>query len=660
MPQNRPGTGSPYPPSFGQRSSGRHRQGRPVATIDREHRPGPLPPSPPPPRRRVRIRPWAVAAGLVVTLSGAGIVALLDSEPRPVAATAEIGSATNPRTSQRGTMDTAEANDFTPQAPARTTGAGDSRYGAATIGSTRYSIPAGARFVSPAGNNSNAGTSGSPWRTLAHAASRTPAGGTIVLRRGVYHEYVQIYGKKLHLQSYPGESVWFDGSRPVTGWVRDGSAWRVDGWTAKFDNSDPTASNPNPNWNMVDPRYPMSRFPDQVFINGKQLEQVGSRAQLRTGAFFVDYAAKRLYLGSDPTGAKVEATRLAEALYLNRANGSTVRGIGFRRYATPLLRYGAVKGFADDLVFENVVVADTATTGLQVNGTNVTVRRSTVVRNGRLGIAGYKAPRLRLIGNAIDNNNTERFRLAPEAGGVKVTSSATVQVTGNRAEGNLGTGIWIDQYVTDAVIARNLARRNTGHGIHFEISDGALITGNVVADNLRSGIKINEAGHARIWNNTVLGVHQRQIELVDGPRRGTGRLTLDVHDIEIRNNLLDGPAGRELLGVEDFTQRRDAGAMASPDGNAYYRPAGSQPLIHWVDRRLGTWKIMSLAEFRRRTGKEAHGISANTPAPFSDRARGRLQPGSAPTAGGLPIPADVARLLGLTAGARPGIGAPVS
>lgn len=47
-------------------------------------------------------------------------------------------------------------------------------------------------YVSASGNDSNAGTSSSPWRTIQRAASRMHAGDTAVVRQGDYAERVQV------------------------------------------------------------------------------------------------------------------------------------------------------------------------------------------------------------------------------------------------------------------------------------------------------------------------------------------------------------------------------------------------------------------------------------------------------------------------------------
>ena len=130
-------------------------------------------------------------------------------------------------------------------------------------------------------------------RTLGAAINRASSGATIVLRRGMYHEEVMIpAGKRLTIQRYGEETVWLDGSVPVTDWQRSGDVWYRAGWTAEF-NSSPTFSwnapdNTQPNWRWVDPGYPMAAHPDQVWFDGKAQSQVGSLGQVGPGKFYVD------------------------------------------------------------------------------------------------------------------------------------------------------------------------------------------------------------------------------------------------------------------------------------------------------------------------------------------------------------------------------------
>jgi len=73
-------------------------------------------------------------------------------------------------------------------------------------------------YVSTAGNDSNAGTISSPWRTIQHAANTLQAGDTVYVRAGVYNESVNIAvsgsaaGGAITFQNYPGENAIVDGT----------------------------------------------------------------------------------------------------------------------------------------------------------------------------------------------------------------------------------------------------------------------------------------------------------------------------------------------------------------------------------------------------------------------------------------------------------------
>ena len=180
---------------------------------------------------------------------------------------------------------------------------------------------------------------------MATAAS----GATVVLRAGTYDESVTIpKGKRLTLQSYPREAVWFDGSREVTGWAADGSAWRVSGWTAQLDHS-PTytkgAADGSGNWGFVNPAYPMAAHPDMVFIDGVPQRQVGSRSAVTAGTSTSTTPVTGSTSAPTRPARSVRASTLSIGLTVYGA-GSVVRGIGVQRYATPVPDKGALRALA--------------------------------------------------------------------------------------------------------------------------------------------------------------------------------------------------------------------------------------------------------------------------------------------------------------------------
>ena len=75
-------------------------------------------------------------------------------------------------------------------------------------------------YVSPSGNDSNAGTISAPWLTVQHAANVVGPGATVYLRAGTYHQFdVNVSGTAaggfITFTNYPGEAALVDG----TGWT---------------------------------------------------------------------------------------------------------------------------------------------------------------------------------------------------------------------------------------------------------------------------------------------------------------------------------------------------------------------------------------------------------------------------------------------------------
>src|SRR3954453_18548188 len=116
-----------------------------------------------------------------------------------------IGASASPATAATGTTGTTGG-----------TARAASTAGSAAVGTASYPVPAGAVFVSPAGADAGTGAAAAPVRTLTRALALTPAGGTIVMRGGVYHESLTVT-KTVTIQNYPGETVWLDGAEEGTG-----------------------------------------------------------------------------------------------------------------------------------------------------------------------------------------------------------------------------------------------------------------------------------------------------------------------------------------------------------------------------------------------------------------------------------------------------------
>jgi len=552
---------------------------------------------------------------------------------------------------------------------------GDARTGSgsAAVGSTSYGVPGDAVFVSPTGSNSGNGSKSAPYATIQKAVDAAPAGRTIVVRAGTYHESVVMpQGKALTLQAHPGERVWLDGSRQVTGWQASGSTRFATGWGVTFDAS-PTYTRGKPDgtavgWRFVDPAYPMAAHPDQVWVGTTAQKQVSSRDKLVPGTFFVDTAADRLYLGSDPGSQPVRSSDLVQALTV-RGDGSTVRGIGIRRYAPSVPDLGAVTVTGRNVTVENLVITDNATTGISITATGAKATALTVARNGMLGMHANYADGLRGTRLLVADNNTERFNRAPVSGGFKITRSRDVDVKDSAILRNAGNGLWFDESVYDANVTGNDVMDNSGSGVAFELSATIAIVDNVVARNGEEGVWIDDTGHVDIWNNTFVA-NDRNIDISQGTRRASNlstpghdprqklpdpTVTWVVTDVDIANNVMQGSTGNALLAVEDHSHQRSAGQMGiTTSGNVYQRDAGNRPgwAVIW-SRGAGDPAVYGSAQaFSAATGNDRSALAIDGRPVVGSGFRLTDEVRRVETQVAVPLVGAVAGLVGWLTGAR--------
>jgi len=498
--------------------------------------------------------------------------------------------------------------------------------GAAPLGTTSYDIQPGALFVSPSGDNDADGTREAPLRTIKAALARAAAGGMIVLRAGEYHEAFTIAeGLPVTVQPYPGEVVWLDGSEIVDGWRADGELWTVP-WGTVFDSS-PTYTrgapdNTEQHWNFVTAKHPLAAHPDQLWFDDVALTQVGERSEVTASRFFHDESAGMLYLGTDPSSHTVRASTLQRAVSI-RAEGSTIRGIGVRRFAPSVPDFGAITIERAGATIENVVVTESATTGLFVTAANTTIRNVSAKDNGMIGVAANYADNLVIDGLKASGNNTEWFNRAPVAGGLKLTRSRTVEIRNSDFSDNTATGLWFDQSCRDMTITGSTFVGNTGHGIFLEISARALITDNYVADNGIYGMKINDTSSVEIRNNVVVGSRNAIAVLQDKRLKSNenesghderflddAAMTWVGTNISILSNTLVG-SDDSLVWIEDYSRTRSARDFGiTVDNNLYVRASETEPrtLIAWPTNAIGVTPFSSLADFARSTGQEQTGV----------------------------------------------------
>jgi parallel beta-helix repeat protein len=447
--------------------------------------------------------------------------------------------------------------------------------GSAPVGTATYPVPTDAVMVDTTrGADTNPGTAAAPKKTIQAAVNAATTGKTVVIRAGVYHEQVDILGKSLTVQAYPGEAVWLDGSRAVTGFKPTGTTWTLDGWTAEFDDS-VSFTTGRDDATFLNAAHPAAAKPDQVFIDGVQLQQVTTAAQVVPGTFAVDYATDRLILGTDPTGHAVRATDLANALTLF-SEKNTIRGIGVRRYATSIPRIGTVRVWSAGNTIRDVVIEDSATVGISFVKADNTGDRLTVVRAGLLGIHGNAADRVRITNSVVQANNYEHFNPAPTSAGIKITRTRGVTIDNVLSEANYSTGIWMDESDYNMTIVNNEVRDNIGGpGMKLELSDTGIVANNRVTGHKSDAILLYNTGNIKVYNNelgtnTGIGIKLWQDARRQAAPGAVGRdprapvpdptVPWITRNITISNNVIDA-AGRYQIYAHDIATNIPADAM---------------------------------------------------------------------------------------------------
>ena len=551
-----------------------------------------------------------------------------------------------------------------------------SQVGSLAVGTAAYPLPSGAIYVSStSGNDGAAGMASAPLKTVAKAIEKAKAGSTIVLRAGSYHESIAIPpNKPLTLQNYPREAAWFDGSTKVASISTSGSVWKADGWTAKFD-SGPTYSKGGkdstaPGWQFINPAYPMAAHPDQLWIGGVEQAQVGSLGQVKSGTFYADYAANRLYFGTNPAGKAVEASSLAQAMSL-RAPGTVIRGIGVRRYADSVYMQGVITSYYANQALENVEVRDSATAGIGLYAAGSRLTKVSIIGSGQIGFQAEKADGLVIENVLLKDSNDQHFNPAPAAGAVKITTTRGMRFADSEIVGTHGNSFWADHSVYDMTITGNHIHDNDRYGIVLEISSTATVADNVINNNAWDGIVVQNTDKVNIWNNTIVG-NRRAVYVTQDSRRIT-QLNVSGHDprrsqpdlsmpwiardIVLGNNILGtSRSDAEAVVTAQSQERLVAGneMIASSNGNVFSQPTAGTPAAAVVWAKKGTYgtRYAKLSDYVAASGRDKASIAVVGSAALTSQ----LTPVASLTARvstvAQPLPASVASKVGVTAGTK--------
>ena len=396
-------------------------------------------------------------------------------------------------------------------------------------------VPGKIYYVAPDGK------SGQTWERLSNpttieaAIERVKTGDAIVMRGGIYRTGNLVLNQGITIQPYADEQPVLKGTFIATDWKNLGNGLWTTSWTRLF------PIKPADWWrrNREGKKTPLHRFNnDMVFVDGKFLQSAGWEGEVNENSYYIDYETGLVYIGVDPTGKLMEITAFDAALIRTTRDahgkasdhkGPIIRGITFTQYAYRAIEIEGTdpEGLSNEAnhgkevvgtTLENCTISFCSRVAGYFRGDNLTIRHCKVSDTSTEGVYILSSSDVLLEKNIFTRNNIERITgYYPAA--VKIFNQC-YRVT---CQDNLvidlpySNGIWYD---VGNVAGRFLNNWVEGvgninsefsikqpwpsdNGFFFEISKGAICTGNVFV-NCDHGIWVLNSSDVHIYQNTFI------------------------------------------------------------------------------------------------------------------------------------------------------------
>jgi parallel beta-helix repeat protein len=343
-----------------------------------------------------------------------------------------------------------------------------------------------------------------PGADLEALAAAEPAGTTFCIAPGTYRVRSEIQPRNGQEFIGTASGVVITGGVRLSSFARSGGLWVASGTTTT------AAYAAGSGFNGY--LHPQAPYANDVTVDGALLEKVGVRvggkvygqpeSAVGAGAYFVDYDAGAVSLGSDPTGHDVE---------MGVANGfsSAAADVAVKNVALELFTSGGIdmRGSAHAWTIEDVSVTAAHDAGMKLLDGSL-LEGGSIAWSGRYGLNAHGAG-ITVDGVDVSYSDAADYRDSVTGGCVAAGGSKFVKTVGlvlrnSVFHDNVCNGIWLDVDTYDSTIVGNTSVRNQDDGIRIEVSHKMVIAGNTVQDNGGWGIYLSSAPDADVSGNTVV------------------------------------------------------------------------------------------------------------------------------------------------------------
>ncbi|WP_016778713.1 right-handed parallel beta-helix repeat-containing protein [Anaerophaga thermohalophila] len=396
-------------------------------------------------------------------------------------------------------------------------------------------VPGTIYYVAPDGDVDSDGTSLDSPTTIESAVARVVTGDAIVMRGGTYRTGNLTFNQGVTIQPYQDEKPVLKGTFEATEWEQDEDGVWFTRWERLFPGEPESWWREERNIKFT----PLHRFNnDGVFVNSQYLQSAGSKEELDGGTFFVDYDAKKIYLGQDPSDKLVEITAFRKAIFRtsgetngkeNDGKGPVIKGLTITQYPDTMVHIDGYypQGISSEeehgndvvgTVFENCTFSNCFRIGVFAIGDSMVMRNCKIEDTNTEGLYVVASDDVILERNIFAHNNIEKWTgYFPAA--VKIFNQCHRVVCRENLVTNHpnSNGIWYDVGNVDGVFVNNRIEkvgspegpfRNdqvwpSRNGFFFEISKGVTVAGNEFVNN-NQGMLILNSCDAKVYNNTFI------------------------------------------------------------------------------------------------------------------------------------------------------------